>query len=220
MNVLILHAHPEPKSFSSALKDIAVEHFSAKGGNVMVKDLYAMEFNPVGGKNDFKAIANNEYFHYMKEQMNAFKTGTFADDLQAEMDALKWADFVLLNFPLWWSSMPAILKGWWDRVLAFGFAYHPREMLYRTGAFRGKKAMCCITTGGSPTAYTAEGEHGDIMSIIHHINHGTLSYTGMDVYPPFFAWRSHLVDNETLELYKNQYKEHLNNLESTPFLYE
>lgn len=219
MNILLLHAHPEPKSFTSALKDVALDHFTAKGDEVLVKDLYAMNFNPVGVQNDFKSIANPDYFHYMKEQMNAFKTNNFADHLQEEMDALKWADFILLNFPLWWSSMPAIMKGWFDRVLAFGFAYHPREMLYHSGAFRGKKAMCCITTGGSPQAYSQDGEHGDIMNAIYHINHGTLNYIGIDVYPPFFAWRAHLVERDILEGYIEQYKSHLNNLENMKFLY-
>src|SRR3989339_1776420 len=112
MNILILHAHPEPKSFSSALKNVAVEHFTAKGDEIVLKDLYAMNFNPVGLKNDFKHTTNPEYFNYMKEQMSAYQNHTFADDLQAEMDALVKADFLLLNFPLWWTSMPAIMKGW------------------------------------------------------------------------------------------------------------
>lgn len=219
MNVLILHAHPEEKSFSSSLKNIAVDHFTSKGDEVVVKDLYKMNFNPVGGRDDFKQINNTDYFNYMKEQMGAFKANTFSDNLQAEIDALVKADFILLNFPLWWSSMPAILKGWFDRVLAFGFAYHPREMKYETGAFRNKKAMCCITTGGSQPQYSAEGEHGDINRLIDHINHNMLYYVGMNVYQPFYAWRAHLSDEATLKGYIEEYKVHLNNLQNAKPLY-
>lgn len=213
MNILLLHAHPETKSFCSALKDVAIEHFTSRGDEVIVKDLYMMKFNPVGGEIDFKSISNHEYFNYMKEQMNAFVNNSFSDELKAEMDALVKADFLLLNFPLWWTSMPAIMKGWFDRVIAFGFAYHPKDKLYETGAFRHKKAMCCITTGGRQDAYTAEGEHGDINQLIEHIHHGLLYFTGMDVLPPFYAWRAHLSDQETLKTYIEQYKVHLKNLD-------
>ena len=220
MNVLILHAHPEPKSFTSALKDVAAEHFSALGDTVKIKDLYAMKFNPIGFDRDFKARANPDYFSYMKEQMNGHLNNNYSDELKAEMEDLVWADFVLLNFPLWWSSMPAILKGWFDRVIALGFAYHPRDVLYEKGKFLGKKAMCCITTGGSKEAYSEGGANGDIEQVIYHINHGLLYYTGMDVYPPFYAWKAHLVERLTLEGYIAEYKKHLNNLENLKPLYK
>lgn len=219
MNVLILHAHPEPKSFSSSLKDIAVEHFTALGDEVAVKDLYAMKFNPVVGREDFKQISNQEYFHYMKEQMNAHLSNSFADELKLEMEAIVKADFLLLNFPLWWTSMPAIMKGWFDKVMAFGFSYHPKDMKYDTGAFKNKKAMCTITTGGSEFAYSESGEHGDINKLIEHINHGLLFFNGFQVLPSFFAWRAHLVDEETLKGYIEKYKEHLKNIPNAKPLY-
>lgn len=219
MNILILHAHPEPKSFSSSLKDVAIEHFKAKGDEVVVKDLYAMNFNPVGLARDFKSFANPDYFNYMKEQMNAHLNKSFSDELQAEMDALVNADFLLLNFPLWWTSMPAIMKGWFDRVMAFGFAYHPKDKRYETGAFRNLKAMCCVTTGGRKDAYAAGGEHGDLTMLLEHIHHGLLYFMGMNVLPPFYAWRAHLSDEETLKSYIEEYKKHLNNLDNFKFLY-
>ncbi len=214
MNVLILHAHPEEKSFSSSLKNIAYEHFVNLGNNVVVKDLYKMNFNPILSADDFKSISNPDYLHILKEQMNSFMNNSYADDLQAEMDALVWADLLVLNFPLWWSSFPAILKGWFDRVMAFGFAYHPRDKRYESGAFKGKKVICCVSAGGSQHAFTKEGEHGDINEILYHIYHGLLYYTGMTVLPPFYTYRTHLADNDTLLAYIEQYKEHLNNLDN------
>jgi NAD(P)H dehydrogenase (quinone) len=212
MNILILHAHPEPNSFSSSLKNVAVEHFQAKGDEVLVKDLYQMNFNPIGRDIDFQSVSNPEYFNYMKEQMNAFMNNSFTPELKAEMEALVWADLLLLNFPLWWTSMPAIMKGWFDRVIAFGFAYHPKDKSYKTGVFRHKKAMCCITTGGTQQAYSAEGEHGDINSLLYPVHHGLLYFTGMDVLPPFYAWRAHLSDTATLGNYIGQYKLHLSKI--------
>lgn len=220
MNVLILHAHPEEKSFSSSLKNIAEDHFKQLGHNVVVKDLYKMNFNPVVSRADFKSEVNSEYFQIMKEQMNAHVNKSFDDDLKAEMDALVWADLVVLNFPLWWSSFPAILKGWFDRVIAFGFAYHPREMHYETGAFKGKKAMCVVTAGGSQQAYSEGGEHGDLNKILDHIYHGLFYYTGMTVLPPYYTWRTHLADQDTLKTYIEKYKEHLNNLDNFTPIYQ
>lgn len=220
MRVLILHAHPEPKSFTSAMKDVAVRHFKEKGDDLIVNDLYAMKFNPVGVQNDFKNISNPEYFSYLKEQMHAFKTGTFADDLKAEMDKLDWADFILLNFPLWWSSAPAILKGWFDRVLAFGYSYHPGESKFSTGKFLGKKAMCAISTGGTPESYTTGGENGEFESMIYHITHGTLNYCGITVMPHFVGWRAHLKPKEVLDQYLIDYKKHLENLDTMEPLYK
>lgn len=219
MNVLIVHAHPEPKSFTSSLRDLAVEHFQNRGDDVVVSDLYAMQFDPVGIKKDFKSFGNPDYFSYLKEQMNAYKSESFTDEIKSEMDKLVKADLLLLNFPLWWSSAPAILKGWFDRVFAFGFAYHPKDMAYETGAFKGKKAMCCITTGGSKEAYSESGEHGDIMNIIYHINHGLLYFTGMSVLPPFFSWKAHLLPEIELKKYIEGYKVHLNNFDNLKPIY-
>lgn len=213
MKILLLHAHPEPKSFTSALKDTAVDFFTKRGDEVIVSDLYQMNFNPVGVQSDFKSRANTEYFSYLKEQMNAHINNLFVDDLKAEMEKLKWADFLLINTPLWWSTFPAILKGWFDRVLALGFAYHPREKLYENGVFKGKKAMLSLTAGASEQAYTEQGANGDIMKVLFHIHHGILYYIGMDVLPPFIAWRAHLEPRETLEKYIENYKQYLSNTE-------
>jgi NAD(P)H dehydrogenase (quinone) len=58
------------------------------------------------------------------------------------------ADLLILQFPIWWFGMPAILKGWADWVLARGFAYVAGRK-YDTGMFRGKTAMVAATTGTS-----------------------------------------------------------------------
>jgi len=219
MNILFLHAHYEKKSFNSALKDLAVEHFESKGHTVKVKDLYEMNFNPVPARSDFKTQVNTEYFSYLKEQMHAFLNDSFSDEIKAEMDDVLWADMLVFNFPLWWSTTPAILKGWLDKVLAIGFSYHPRDKHYETGILKGKKAFCCVTCGGSEEAYSKSGEHGDILDILHHLNHGTLNYCGISVYPPFLSWRAHLMPPEVLEKYLADYKIYLENLDKTEFLY-
>lgn len=68
MNVLIVHAHPEPQSFTAALRDQAVEAFRAQGHQVQVSDLYAMGWNPVASADDFTQRENPEYLVYALEQ--------------------------------------------------------------------------------------------------------------------------------------------------------
>lgn len=57
------------------------------------------------------------------ESRYAYENGLQSDDVAKEQQELLWADSVILQFPLWWYSMPAIRKGWVDRVYAYGFAY-------------------------------------------------------------------------------------------------
>ena len=122
-NVLIVHAHPEPKSLTSALKDLAVETLTAQGHAVQISDLYAANWKAVADRDDFLDQAQPDRLGYAAESRHAFATGSQSSDVEAEQQKLLWADAVLLSFPMWWFGMPAILKGWVDRVFAYGFAY-------------------------------------------------------------------------------------------------
>ncbi len=84
--------------------------------------------------------------------------------------------------------MPAILKGWIDRVLTPGFAYD-RKMRLNHGGLRGKKAMILLTTGSSETAFSWHGINGPISAVLFPIQYGTLYYVGFDVLPPFIVWQ-------------------------------
>ena len=121
MKVLIVFAHNEPRSFNAAMKDEAVRVLQDEGHEVVVSDLYAMNFNPVASAADFGSRADPDYLVYALEQRNAFKAGTLAPDIAAEVDKVKWADLIVFNFPIYWYGMPAIMKGWIDRVLVSGF---------------------------------------------------------------------------------------------------
>ena len=116
MNVLIIHAHPEAKSFNTALMQLATEQLTAAGHQVQVSDLYEMNWNPVASANDFAQRKNPEYLVYALEQRHNYEQQAIAPDIAAELEKLKAADLVIFNFPLYWFSVPAILKGWIDRV--------------------------------------------------------------------------------------------------------
>jgi NAD(P)H dehydrogenase (quinone) len=217
MKILIVYAHPEPQSFNAALKNLAVEVLTAAGNEVRITDLYALEFDPVGGPTDFISRHDPSFFHYQREQVHATESGLFVSELQAEMDKLVWADLVIFQFPLWWFSLPAILKGWVDRVFAMGFSYGATER-HATGVFRGKRAMLSFTTGGPVASYVPGGPNGDIDELLRHIQYGMFHFVGMDVLPPFIAYGAARGTAEQRAAYLEQYRERLLTLDTTAAL--
>jgi NAD(P)H dehydrogenase (quinone) len=217
MNVLIVLAHPEPKSFNHAMKDVAVRTFQEQGHAVQVSDLYAMQFNPVLDRHDFGAPANPDYFKPQFEQMQAAANQTFAPDVAAEQEKLRWADLVIFQFPLWWFSMPAMLKGWMDRVLAMGFAYGGGKW-YDQGAFRGKKALLAFTTGGPAHIYSPTGINGDISMVLFHVQHGMLYFCGFDVVAPYAVWSAARGDDQERQRQLAEYATYLRSIDSQPLV--
>ena len=213
MNIFIVHAHPEPKSFCSALKDCAADYFISNGHNVKVSDLYSMNFNPVGGINDFKELLNTDYFKFQQEQINATSKDLFVDDIKHEMQKFDWADIIIFNFPLWWFSVPAILKGWVDRIFAMGFAYGAGKGVYENGFFKDKTAFCCITTGGPESSFEANGRNGELEKILFHINHGMFYFVGMKTIEPFVAFSPVRKTDEVRKELLNSYQNYLSSIE-------
>lgn len=218
MNVLIVYAHPEPKSFNNALLQTSVATLEKLGHQVQVSDLYAMSFNPVGGQNDFSAVADEKYFSYQAEQLNASLNNGFTNDIAVEQQKLSWADVVIFQFPLWWFSMPAIMKGWVDRVLTMGFAYGGGKGSYKSGPFKEKRAMLVITTGEPEMAYGEGARNGDLNTLLYPIHHGILYYVGMQVLPPFVVWAPAMQTEEERNRYLAMYAHKLKFVERTPAL--
>lgn len=95
---------------------------------------------------------------------------------------MEWADLVIFQFPLWWHAQPAILKGWFDRVLVYGGRYTSR-MRYDHGYFRGKRAMLSVTVGSPEKAFQPFGRAGDMVAWLWPM-HASLYYVGFDVLAP------------------------------------
>lgn len=201
MNVLIVYAHPEPRSLNGALKDFAVQRLEAAGHTVRVSDLYAMKWKATLDADDHTRHVPGAIFNASLASKQAFIDGTQSEDIAGEQEKLKWADAVIFQFPLWWFSMPAILKGWVERVYAYGFAYgvgehsdHRWGDRYGEGSLAGKRAMLVVTTGGWEPHYSARGINGPIDDLLFPINHGVLFYPGFDVLPPFVIYRTGKMD--------------------------
>ncbi len=167
------------------------------GHHVQVSDLYAMDWKTTVDAQDGLDGAADARFDPSRDSQRAFASGRQRADIAAEQDKLRWADALLLQFPLWWFSMPAILKGWVDRVYACGFAYGVGEHSdthwgdrYGEGALAGKRAMLIVTAGGWESHYAPRGINGPIDDLLFPIQHGILHYPGFDVLPPFVVYRS------------------------------
>jgi NAD(P)H dehydrogenase (quinone) len=182
MKTLLVLAHPEPKSFNAALFQQAVATLTAERHEVTTSDLYAMKFNPISDRRNFTEVFNPDYFSQQAEESHASEVNGFAPDIEAEMRKVEAAEMMILHFPLWWFSMPAILKGWVDRVFAFGRTYGSGRM-YEKGVFQGKRAMLTLTTGGPRSIYVPGGFNGDIDVIVRPIERGILQFLGFDVLP-------------------------------------
>ena len=219
MKVLIVFAHPEPASFSAALKNTAVSTLTRQGHEVLVSDLYAMNWQPALGEGDFVGErADAHYLDLSREQEHAFEHNAHAAVVRQEQEKLAAADLVLFHFPVWWFSMPAIMKGWVDRVFSRGFAYSTGRK-YESGHFKGKRAMVCLTTGTASTLYEPNGIDGDLQAVLWPIHNGMLAYTGFTVLPPFAAWMPARVSEEERQCYLADYAERLETLDTTDALF-
>jgi len=211
MKVLIVHAHPEPKSFTAALRDQAVATLEAQGHEVQVSDLYAMNWNPVASADDFSSRENPEYLVYALEQRLGVKSQSLAPDIQQQLDKLLWADLLILNFPIFWFSAPAMLKGWIDRVLVSGICYGGKRF-YDQGGLSGKKALVTVTLGGREHMFGDGAIHGPLEDMLRPILRGTLAYVGFDVLQPFVAWHVPYISDEARQEFLMSYQQRLEHI--------
>jgi NAD(P)H dehydrogenase (quinone) len=213
VKVLIVFAHPEPKSFNGALLDTAATTLAQMGHDVTVSDLYRMKFKAVLDCDDFAGQRlNGEFLDISAEQENMYKTCGSTADVAAEQEKVLDCDMLIFQYPTWWFSMPAILKGWVDRTMTRGFAYEAGRK-YSSGKFKGRRAMICTTTGTSSNLYQPDGIDGDINHILWPIHNGIFNYLGFHVLPPFVAWMPKLVSQEQRAQYLHEYAQRLQGIE-------
>jgi NAD(P)H dehydrogenase (quinone) len=136
VKILLVHANPVPESFGAALHQTVLEALRRAGHEVRDLDLYAEGFQPVLDARERRAYDT---------------PGENEAGVRAHVDALRWADALVLVFPTWWYGLPAILKGWFDRVWLPGVAFHVPEGggTIRPGLANLRK-LGVVTTAGSP----------------------------------------------------------------------
>ena len=162
MKNLIVLAHPNKESFNAAIAKKFEKQLKNKGEEVVVRDLYELGFDPV----------------MTWDEMNELRNGSIKEDVQIEQTFVKECDNIIFVYPIWWTSMPAILKGYIDRVFSYGFAYVFNEEGGIDGLFKGKSVTVVNTYGTPKEYYDASG-----MSEAFHktTDVGIFEFCGMNV---------------------------------------
>jgi NAD(P)H dehydrogenase (quinone) len=172
-----------------------------------------MNFDPVSDRRNFIANADPDRYDQQIEEKRASTNDGYAPELQREMDRLGDCDALILQFPIWWLGMPAIMKGWIDRVFAIGRTYGGGHWFDR-GLMRGKLAMLAVTVGGTDGAYSPHGIYGPAAGVLWPINHGILAFCGFDVVEPFIAYAPARKDDRQRRELFGEYADRLLNLDS------
>lgn len=207
MNILWVFAHPEPRSLNGSLRDHGIRTLQSAGHEVRQSDLYAMRWKAVADGDDFTDTPPGRRLVYAASSWDGFKGNTQTPDIAAEQAKVMWADAVIIQYPLWWFSVPAILKGWFDRVLAAGWAYRvtdpanpKRTLRYGDGNLKAKRGMLIVTTGASEASMSPRGVAGDITEFLAPVNYGVFWYTGMSAMPPHIVHGANRVSEQEFKL--------------------
>jgi NAD(P)H dehydrogenase (quinone) len=160
MKCLIIYAHSNPKSFNAAIKETLYNELRENGHEVRIRDLYEMGFNPVLSANDFIYLGKGEV----------------PEDIRNEQKEIEWADTLFFVYPTWWENMPAMLRGYIDRVFSTGFAYKYLDG-EPVGLLEGKKAVALQTTGSPEEVLVSTNLLPAIKKVI---DDGIFSFVGME----------------------------------------
>ncbi|MCU4653089.1 NAD(P)H-dependent oxidoreductase [Roseibacterium sp. SDUM158016] len=108
MRALVVYCHPRRGSFTEAVRDVVMRKLEAAGAEVRLRDLYAEGFDPV--------MSARDHEFYEDEAQNRMPVASHCADIA-------WCDTLIFVYPTWWYGLPAMIKGWLDRVLVPGLAF-------------------------------------------------------------------------------------------------
>ena len=183
MKHLIVYAHSNPESLNHAILEATVNGLKKNGHEVIVRDLYALDFQPVLKPADSAAM----------------RAGETPLDIKTEQDFIAAADAITFIYPIWWTGLPAILKGYVDRVFSYGFAYAASE----AGIIKllvGKKGMIINTQGTPSEIYNTIGMTAALkltsdvgifdfvgIEVVDHLIYGSIGYLDEAAYKAILA---------------------------------
>lgn len=186
MKNLIVYAHPNSGSLNHFFKQTVLESLQESGEEITLRDLNEINFNPV----------------LSLEDMNGQRMGKVADDVQTEQDFITWADRIIFIYPIWWTGMPAIMKGYIDRVFSYGFAYRYDQGVQK-GLLTGKKTIIINSHGKSNAEYEAMGMD---KALALTSDTGVFTYSGLEIQQHFYFDKADRASAESILDWENQIK--------------
>lgn len=225
MKILWVFAHPERRSLNGSLLDDGLRALTELGHEVQVSDLYGMGWNPVMDRADFAGVQDgrtpDDRLYVGDAQERAYAQDGMSPDIRAEQRKISWADAIVLHFPLWWFGPPAILKGWFDRVLVQGFAFgledeQGRTLRYGGGGLHGKRGLIVTSVGARQSAFGPRGIHGHVDEVLFPVQHGTFFYTGMSALRPFVVYGANRMTEAGYKEYAQELRDRLRDLPTEP----
>ena len=164
MKVLIVIAHPQRDSFTQALAERFAEGVAAGGHEAEIADLYDEGFEPL----------------VSAPELDDWQKGIILPEIRAYQERIKSSDGLVLAYPVWWSTPPAILSGWLQRVLTQGFAF--QHVGSRTEGMLKLRAQMLVNVG------SRQRDDVDLAAMYLEPMLGVLSYCGMDILPTQANW--------------------------------
>jgi len=184
MKNLIIYAHPNPASLNHFFKQTVLESLENSAQEIIIRDLNDINFNPVLSLDD----------------MSGQRMGQVAEDVQKEQDFISWADRIIFIYPIWWTGMPAIMKGYIDRVFSYGFAYRYDQGIQK-GLLAGKKAVIINSHGKSNAEYE---ESGMDKALALTSDTGIFNYCGFEIQQHFYFDKADRATSEDIFEWENQ----------------
>ncbi|WP_118973000.1 NAD(P)H-dependent oxidoreductase [Taibaiella koreensis] len=182
MKHLIIYAHPNAASLNNLFKQTVEETLLQQNHEVVVRDLYQLNFDPVLSLED---IAGQH-------------SGKVSKEIEKEQEYITWAEVITFIYPIWWTGMPGIMKGYIDRVFSYGFAYR-YDLGVQKGLLTGKSAYIINSHGKSKTEYQEIGMDNALRLTS---DKGIYTYCGFDIKQHFFFDRADRATTETVETWK------------------
>ncbi|WP_022952510.1 NAD(P)H-dependent oxidoreductase [Leucothrix mucor] len=186
MKHLIIFAHPNTDSLNATLKQTLADHLQAQQHDVVVRDLYQLNFNPVLSLQD----------------MQGQRAGQVASKVKREQEFITWAECITFIYPIWWTGLPAIMKGYIDRVFSYGFAYRYDQGVQQ-GLLVGKQVVV-INTHGKSTAEYEESGMDKALSLASDM--GIYEYCGLRVKRHFYFDQADRADAATIDTWRTKIK--------------
>lgn len=207
--VLVVFAHAEPKSFCGAIKDKVIETLKNNGHEVKVSDLHEMKMTLPLDKTDFEQLTNPAHFKPQAEQKacNEKNFEGYCPEVKAEHEKVKWSDIIIFVFPLYWWSVPGIMKNWIDRVFSMGFAYGHQG----AASLKPKKGMIMYTTGGPKAYHVSIGMEAVVWKLL---NDGVFRFVGMTPLEPFVAYQAAWIDDSQRKAYLQDAQKAMDGIET------